>query len=275
MSMPKGFAGRPSAQTVSVLLPSALAKWEGGIHAAESADNDIGIYDVIGDDYWSGGGMTARRVAGILRSLGETADVNVIINSPGGDMFEGMAIYNILREHKGHVTVKIVGLAASAASIVAMAGDTVQIARAGFLMIHNAWTYAPGNRHDFRELADYLEPFDKSMADIYKARTGLDNIAAMMDSETYIGGESSIEQGFADELLPSDQVVRDDTSDKSAVAKLDRALAASGMPRSERRSLLQAYKTGTHNAAGDGDTPSAVKLDDIQSMADDLRSVFQ
>lgn len=274
MSMPKGFAGRPSAQTVTTLTPSALSKWEGGLHAASDSDNDIGIYDVIGED-WSGAGMTARRVAGILRNLGETADVNVIINSPGGDMFEGMAIYNILREHKGRVTVKIVGLAASAASIVAMAGDNVQIARAGFLMIHNAWTYAPGNRHDFRELADYLEPFDKSMSDIYKARTGLENIAAMMDAETYIGGETAVEQGFADELLPSDQVVRDDTSDKSAVAKLDRALATTGMPRSQRRQLLQAFKNGTHNAAEDDDMPSAVKLDEIKNMADQLRSVFQ
>ncbi|MFT2622165.1 head maturation protease, ClpP-related, partial [Escherichia coli] len=74
-------------------------------------------------------------------------------NSPGGDMFEGLAIYNLLREHEGEVNVKVLGLAASAGSVIAMAGDTVQIARAGFLMIHNAWVVAMGNRNDLRELA--------------------------------------------------------------------------------------------------------------------------
>lgn len=276
MSMPKGFTGRPSAKVTPTVVQSAMAKWDGGIHAAEeSEDNTIGIYDIIGDDYWSGGGMTARRVAGILRGLGAEADVTVVINSPGGDMFEGMAIYNILREHKGHVTVKIVGLAASAASIVAMAGDTIQIARAGFLMIHNAWTYAAGNRHDFRMLADYLEPFDASMADIYEARSGATGIVEMMDAETYIGGQAAVDQGFADELLPSDYVVRDDKQDKSAAAKLDRALATAGVPRTERRQLLQAFKNGTPSAVEPEDTPSAVEFDDLLALSTNMRSVFQ
>lgn len=87
------------------------------------------------------------------------------------------------------MTIKVLGMAASAASIIAMAGDEVQVARAGFLMIHNAWTLAAGNRHDFREFADYLEPFDAAMADVYVARTGLDakTVATMMDGETWIG----------------------------------------------------------------------------------------
>ncbi|KLB48562.1 peptidase, partial [Xanthomonas euvesicatoria] len=104
-------------------------------------------------------GVTARRVAGALRAMGK-GPVTVNVNSPGGDMFEGLAIYNLLREHDGEITVKVLGLAASAASIIAMAGDTVQIARAGFLMIHNAWVMAVGNRNDLIEVADTLKPFD-------------------------------------------------------------------------------------------------------------------
>ncbi|HCF5801664.1 TPA: Clp protease ClpP, partial [Pseudomonas aeruginosa] len=104
--------------------------------------------------------------AGALRAIGGDVDVTVNINSPGGDVFEGLAIYNLLREHKGKVSVNIIGLAASAASFIAMAGDEIRIGRAAFLMIHNAWLIAMGNRNDLREIADWLEPFDMTLADI-------------------------------------------------------------------------------------------------------------
>jgi ATP-dependent Clp protease protease subunit len=84
------------------------------------------MYDVIGEDFWSGGGVTVNRVDAALRQIGNQ-DVEVHINSPGGDMFEGIAIYNRLLEHPGKVTVKVLGLAASAASIIAMAGEEVLI----------------------------------------------------------------------------------------------------------------------------------------------------
>ncbi|MBN0106041.1 Clp protease ClpP, partial [Pseudomonas aeruginosa] len=93
-------------------------------------------YEPIGYDWWTGEGVTAKRIAGALRAIGGDVDVTVNINSPGGDVFEGLAIYNLLREHKGKVTVRVLGLAASAASFIAMAADEVKIARAGFLMIH-------------------------------------------------------------------------------------------------------------------------------------------
>jgi len=124
------------------VLPRAFERWNPGVHAADGGESDrtISIYDVIGYDFF-GDGVTARRIAGALRNMGE-GPVTVNINSPGGDMFEGLAIYNLLREHPGEVTVKVLGLAASAASVIAMAGDTVQIARAGFYMVHNAWVVA-------------------------------------------------------------------------------------------------------------------------------------
>nr|WP_256372528.1 head maturation protease, ClpP-related [Citrobacter sp. wls829] len=122
------------------------------------------------------------------------ADVTVNINSPGGDMFEGLAIYNLLRDYEGKVTVKVLGIAASAASIIAMAGDDIQIGRGAFLMIHNCWVYAMGNRHDFAELANSLGPFDSAMADIYAVRSGLDmeTVQKLMDAESYIGGSDAI-----------------------------------------------------------------------------------
>lgn len=249
--------GRMHAGVSSQILPRALDRWNPGIQAAaaEEAERSISVYDVIGYDYWTGDGVTAKRVAAALRQMGK-GPVTVNVNSPGGDMFEGLAIYNLLREHDGEVTVKVLGLAASAASIIAMAGDTVQIARAGFLMIHNAWVLAAGNRHDLREYADTLEPFDRAMADIYAARTGEDAeaMAKLMDAETWIGGSDAIEQGFADELLPSDQVEKKNgKASAAAVRRVESALRAAGLPKSEALKLISELKSSAGDPAGSGE----------------------
>lgn len=255
--LPGAPEGRLHAGISSPILPRALDRWNPGIQAAAARDEDrsISIYDVIGYDYWTGEGVTAKRVSGALRSLGK-GPVTVNVNSPGGDIFEGLAIYNLLREHDGEVTVKILGLAASAASIIAMAGDTVQIARAGFLMIHNAWVVAMGNRNDLREFADTLEPFDRAMADIYSARTGaeLKAMAKLMDAETWIAGYDAIEQGFADDYLPSDQVKQSDGKAKAhAARRIEAALRASGMPKSEAMKLISEFKASEGDPAGGGE----------------------
>lgn len=258
--LPVAPAGRPCAGVTCEPLPSALDRWNGGLKAAAADDNSISIFDVIGQDYW-GEGVTAKRIAGALRSM-NGADVTVNINSPGGDMFEGLAIYNLLREYEGQVTVKVLGLAASAASIIAMAGDEIQIGRGAFLMIHNCWVVAMGNRHDFATMVDYLEPFDNAMADIYSARSGLnsDSVKQMMDGETYIGGSDAIEKGLADSLLSSDAVANDDDSPAAALRKLDSLLAKANTPRSERRKLLKALTGNTPGAVTDHQgTPSAAE----------------
>lgn len=255
-NLPAAPMGRPSASVRCEVLPRALERWSPEVRAADrDEDRAISIYDAIGYDPWTGEGVTAKRVAGALRSLGK-GPVTVNINSPGGDMFEGLAIYNLLREHEGEVNVKVLGLAASAGSVIAMAGDTVQIARAGFLMIHNAWVVAMGNRNDLRELATWLEPFDAAMGDIYAVRTGLEPkaIAKLMDSESWIGGAAAVEQGFADELLASDQVGRGSANaSASAVRRLEAALRNSGMPKSEAMRLISEFKSSAGDPAGSGE----------------------
>lgn len=262
-TLPLAYNGQPLTGIKYDLSPKALDNWNPAIKAAES-DNSISIFDVIGQDYWTGEGVTAKRISGALRAIGDK-DVTVNINSPGGDMFEGLAIYNLLREHKGEVTVKVLGLAASAASVIAMAGDNIQIARAGFLMIHNAWILVAGNRNDLREYADYLEPFDRSMADLYAARTGIDfdEMQKIMDAESWIGGSDAVEQGFADSLLPSDEIKIDENNQARAAVRLDIALAKAGMPRTERKKLLSEYKAVTPHADSN-DTPCAIKLEPIR-----------
>jgi len=253
--LPGAPVGRPQSAVGMHIAPLALERWDSGVRAADDGERSIGIYDVIGYDYWTGEGVTAKRVAGALRALGK-GPVTVNVNSPGGDLFEGLAIYSLLREHEGEVTVRVLGLAASAASVVAMAGDTVQIARAGFLMVHNAWVLMAGNRHDFRDTADTMEPFDAAMADIYAARTGGDvkAMAKLMDAETWIGGSSAVDQGFADQLLPSDQVGADKASARVvAVRRMEMALRASGMPKSDAVRLISEFKTSLRVGGSAGD----------------------
>lgn len=250
-------SGRPQMDVRSYIAPTAFDRWDSSIRAAAESEEDrtIGIYDVIGEDWWTGGGFTAKRMSAALRSLGK-GPVTVAINSPGGDMFEGLAMYSMLREHPGEVTVKVMGIAASAASIIAMAGDQVQVARAGFLMIHNCWLLAAGNRHELREIADQLEPFDQAMADVYAARTGEDVKAMqkLMDRESYIGGSAAVSQGFADSLLDSDEISKTDNGkNASAVRRMEAALRASGMPKSEAMRLISQFKSSAGDPAGSGE----------------------
>jgi ATP-dependent protease ClpP protease subunit len=258
-TLPGAPEGRPCAGVSSQTQPRALDRWNAGVRAAAgAADEDersISIYDVIGYDSWTGSGVTANRVAAALRGLG-SGPVTVNINSPGGDVFEGLAIYNLLREHDGEVTTKTLGLAASIASVIAMAGDKVQIARAGFLMIHNAWVMAVGNRNDLEEIASTLKPFDDAMASIYAARTGGDQaaMARLMDAETWIGGQAAVDGGFADSLLSSDQIEKGSSKASATVARrIEAGLRASGMPKSEAMRLISEFKSSSGDPAGSGE----------------------
>lgn len=245
--------------------PKGLAAWNPGIKGATD-EATIGIFEPIGQDFWTGDGITAKRVAGILRNIGDK-DVTVKINSPGGDVFEGIAIYNLLKEHKGSVTVQVLGLAASAASIIAMAGNDIQIARSGFLMIHNAWFVVAGDRNELRDFAEFLEPFDKAIAEVYAARNGADvkEIMKAMDSETWMNGSEAINQGYADSLLESDEADPVDDKSAKASAKLDYILASAGMSRTEINKLINELKTGMTSYAD-------VKLDCILMGAGMTRS---
>lgn len=261
--LPQAPNARPMAGLQTAIMPRALDRWNTGLKAADAeGENTISIYDSIGYDYWTGEGVTAKRIAGALRSFGKGA-VTVNINSPGGDVFEGLAIYNLLRDHPGEITVKILGLAASAASVIAMAGDKIQIARSAFLMIHNSWSVAVGNRNDMREFADWLEPFDRAIADIYSARTGIDQKTAikMMDAETWMGGNDAIKSYFADELLAADGVSSGDGKTSAhAVRRLELALRSSGMPKQDAMTLISEFKASVRDAAEGERDATVVKM---------------
>ena len=246
--------------------PSVHDRWSeeaAGLRALERGDNVVTMFDVIGEDYWSGGGITAKSVAAQLRAIGPRP-IEIQINSPGGDMFEGIAIFNVLREHPQPVTVKVMGMAASAASIIAMAGDTIEIGSASFVMIHNCWIIAVGNRHDMAETAEWLEPFDQAMVDLYAARTGQDGkqVAKWMDAETYMSGSQAIERGFADALLAADAVT-DEPATKAADREVNKLrameikLMMSGESRSSARSHINEIRGTTDSAPSASTTDSA------------------
>lgn len=272
----------PANRDVSALTkPQVFEKWSSDAaglrpNAVEQGDNVITMFDVIGEDFWSGGGVTAKKVAAQLRAIG-SRPVEVQINSPGGDMFEGIAIYNVLREHPQPITVKVMGMAASAASIIAMAGDTIEVGAASFIMIHNCWVLAMGNRHDMRETAEFLEPFDQAMVDVYTQRSGGDakKIAKWMDDETFMSGTTAIERGFADALLDADAVKVDDKAraqgrEVNDLRAMELQLVSAGNTRSEARARINKIK-GTPGAALDDATPGAG--DDWSGLSDLLKTL--
>lgn len=231
----------------------ALERWAALPQAAASDEpGTISIYDVIGEDWWTGEGVTAKRISGALRSIG-SKPVTVNVNSPGGDMFEGLAIYNLLRDHPAEVTIKVMGLAASAASIIAMAGDRIEMGLGSFLMIHNAWGAVVGNRHDWRAAAEVFDQYDAAMAEIYEARSGqpVKEVAKLMDAETFMRASEAVSKGFADATFNDPSPSSDDAqarADLSARRRLDALLAKDGLPRSERRRLMR-EALGTSGAA--------------------------
>jgi ATP-dependent protease ClpP protease subunit len=228
--------------------------------AANDSDATISILDVIGYDWWTGEGVTAKRVAAALRNIGEKP-VTVQINSPGGDFFEGVTIYNMLRAHPAKVTVQILGVAASAASVIAMAGDEIEIAKLGFMMIHNTQWVAVGDRHVMQETHDIMEVFDTAVAEMFAEKTGdkVDVISKMLDSETWMAGQSVVDKGFADKVREFDieQSARA-TNTKPALYRLEAALTSGRpLPRSERRKLLKEISDGMPSAAADDAMPGA------------------
>lgn len=172
---------------------------------ASAADEaDIYIYDEIG--FW---GVTARQFVSDLQALGDISHINLHINSPGGDVFEGIAIFNALRFHGAAITVHIDGIAASMASVIAMVGNPVIMPENTMMMIHKPWGFAGGDANDMRDYADLLDKMESVLIPAYAEKTGksAEEIAAMLEDETWMNGSECVAQGFADQTTPSLQAM--------------------------------------------------------------------
>ncbi len=158
----------------------------------------------IAQDSWFDDDITPKKFkAELMESNG---DISVWINSPGGDVFAASQIYNMLKEYKGKVTVKIDGLAASAASVIAMAGDEVLMSPVAMLMIHNPSTLIWGEEADMIKAKEMLSEVKESIINAYEVRTNLprNKISKMMDNETWMSSKKAVELGFADKVLYED-----------------------------------------------------------------------
>lgn len=165
---------------------------------------DIFIYDEIG--YW---GVTAKIFASSLKALGDLDHINLHIHSPGGDVFDGIAIYNLLNSHPASKTVYIDGLAASMASVIAMVGNPIIMPENAMMMIHKPWGITGGDANDMRDYADLLDKVEDVLIPSYAKKTGksTEELAAMLGEETWMTAQECLEHGFADEISTAVQAM--------------------------------------------------------------------
>lgn len=166
---------------------------------AKGQEGEIWLYDVIGDS-WEG--TTGKQFASDLKAIGAVETLNVYINSEGGSVFDGVAIHNVLKRHRARKVVHIDGLAASIASVIAMAGDEIRIASNGMMMIHDPWAIAMGTAGDFRKMAEALDKVGEAILASYVERTttGEDRLQQWMAAETWFTATEAVDAGLADTI---------------------------------------------------------------------------
>lgn len=240
----------PPAETAAEFRPDIQA-------ATSNQQAVISIYGHIGMSIFTDTDNTERRVGNELRAIGPR-DVTVNVNSPGGNFFNGLAIYNLLRAHPAKVTVNVIGMAGSAASVIAMAGDEINMADGAVIMVHRASALISGNHHDARDAADTLAEADDAMAELYASRSGVEKSVALswMDrgrgKGTMFSVASAIEKGLADKKMAAGAVklVKADVSDKAVPVErtVERALMASGSSANDAKAIVSQLKSGKRDA---------------------------
>lgn len=168
--------------------------------------NEIFIYDDIGPAWMDM--VDAKHVIDQLNKF-SGKPVVVRLNSNGGDVNHGIAIYNALKRHRGGVTVAVDAIAASAASLVAMAGDKIEMASNARMMVHNAWTFTAGNKEDHMRTIEILDAYDETLVETYAARTGLsaDDVRSLLTAETWMRAQPAVDKGFADAVTGDSGVI--------------------------------------------------------------------
>lgn len=203
--MKLSYRTQANAQAIAAIYNKPLDKpdWFQVVAAKDNEEAQILLFDYIGWPY--------NDPRDLIHALSEMGDVTIRINSPGGDVFDGASIFNALTSHKGKVTTRIEGLAASIASVIAMAGAKVQAYDNTMLMIHNAWTCMCGNQYEMRDTADLLEKVDGNILDAYQKKTKMAkrDITEMMKNTTWMTAKEAKEKGFVDVIVDGKSVKND------------------------------------------------------------------
>lgn len=184
-------------------------QWKNQADGEEAAERVLELYGTIAEESWFDDDVTPAMFRDELFS--DTGDVVIWLNSPGGDCVAASQIYAMLMDYPGNVTVKIDGIAASAASVIAMAGTTVLMAPTAMMMIHNPATIAMGDHEDMRKAIEMLDEVKESIINAYEIRTGLSRtrISHMMDATTWMNANKAIELGFVDDILKDEKLNAD------------------------------------------------------------------
>lgn len=170
--------------------------------ASDKSSAELFLYGEISDSTWWGDEVTPKQFKADLDALGDVSEMKIYINSGGGDVFAGQAIHSMLKRHAAKKTIYIDGLAASIASVIAMAGDKVIMPSNAMMMIHDAWTFVAGSASKLRKMADDMDKIDESIISAYVGKTGKESgeIQDMMHAETWMTARDALEMGFADEI---------------------------------------------------------------------------
>lgn len=206
----------------------------------EKTERILTLSGVIAEESWFDDEVTPKIFRDELMS-GE-GDITVWINSPGGDCIAAAQIYNMLLEYKGNVIIKIDGIAASAASVVAMAGNKVIMSPVSMLMIHNPMTMAAGDTTEMKKAISMLTEVKESIINAYELKTGMsrDKIAKLMDAETWMDANKAVELGFADEILSRESSVKPSAmmySENVVSRKLWNKISAKYRPKDQGRTV--------------------------------------
>lgn len=175
---------------------------------------DIYLYGDIYDSWWDEDSNSAAKLKDKLLEFGNITEINLHINSLGGDVIEGIAMFNLLKQHQATVNVYIDGFACSIASVIAMAGDKVYMPKNAMMMIHNCWTYTEGNAKELRKTADDLDKIMQSSIESYMSKINIseEELRELLDNETWLTAQECFDMGFADELLPISEDIEQSAS---------------------------------------------------------------
>ncbi|MBO5348985.1 MAG: Clp protease ClpP [Clostridia bacterium] len=186
----------------------------------KESDKKANIYiygDIVSEQWWSETEVDPFNFKNQLESLGNVDEINVHINSYGGNTFAGFAIHNLLEAHAAKINVYVDGIAASAASIIAMAGNKIYMPKTSLMMIHNCWTYACGNAKELRKTAEDMDKIGEAIKASYLSRIKIsqEELDEMLDKESLMTAEECVEKGFADEIIENNDSVQNQYSNKT------------------------------------------------------------
>lgn len=223
---------------------------------------NIYIYGDIVTYKWDETDVTADDLRKELEDLGDIQIVNVHINSYGGSTFQGLAIYNLLKQHKAFINVFVDGIAASSASIIAMAGDKIFIPRTALMMIHNCWTFAIGNAEELRKTAEDMDKIAEAYKAAYMSKINIsqDKLEELLADETYLTADECVEMGFADEILEDNEQTAVNSYANKSILNLVNRLKNAEKEKQEQTLEVESLK----------ENKLSEKLDNIQSKLDIL-----